>query len=288
VLGRRRCRVRLFFLPVGAATAVSAQNPVRCIATRLSDGVVVTNDPNIHCGQAPSTGTYGGLFFGWAKVPAGWSFEIQVPVQFNQVLHGIAGPPSEQLQVVTTSTTGPTSVGAFVTVPAGLTTSLPVARSFPLNQAVAFSGTSVTSHSEGPFVQVAGSPTSFSLATTLAACTASEEKGETPVAKFAASQRTTSELGVTIWEVHPDGAGVDRLVGRDASGDSVVEMTLHRDAPGVDVVDVETDAGTLRLTPDGVASASSAEARRLGLDVGADLGKDAIRLSSARRSRRTH
>jgi hypothetical protein len=113
----------------------------------------------------------------------------------------------------------------------------------------------------------------------LAACSTSEDTNEsTPVAKFAASQQTTSELGVTIWEVHPDGAGVDRLVGRDASGERVVEMTLHRNAPGEDVVDMETDAGTLRLTPDGVASASSADARRLGLDVGKDLGKDAIRL----------
>src|SRR5450432_2729218 len=117
--------------------------------------------------------------------------------------------------------------------------------------------------------------------TALAACTTSEEARELPVAKFAASQRTTIELGVTIWEVHPDGAGMDRLVGRDESGDRVVEMTLHRDPQGEDVVDVEAEAGTLRLTPAGVASSSSAEARQLGLDVGADLGKDAVRLDDA-------
>ena len=123
--------------------------------------------------------------------------------------------------------------------------------------------------------------TGMLLITALAGCTASEERGESPVAKFAATQRTTIELGVTIWEVHPDGAGVDRLVGRDNAGDRVVEMTLHRDAPGEDVIDVEADAGTLRLTPDGVVTASSSEARRLGLDLGADLGKDAIRLDEA-------
>lgn len=154
-----------FFLPVGATPAVTAQNPVRCIATRLSDGHTVTVDPNIHCGQAPSTGTYGGLFFGWATVPRGWAFEIQVPVRFSQALRGLAGPASEQLRVTTSSTSGATNLAAYVTVPAPLVTSLPVARSFALNQTVAFSGTSETIHSEGPFVQVAGSPTTFTLGT---------------------------------------------------------------------------------------------------------------------------
>ena len=106
-----------FFLPTGASLAVTAQNPVRCIGTRLSDGYTTTTDPSIHCSQTPSVGAAGGLFFGYAVTPRGWLFEIQVPVRFDKVLHGLASPPAEKLAVVTSSTNGPRTVESFVTVP---------------------------------------------------------------------------------------------------------------------------------------------------------------------------
>lgn len=106
-----------FFLPTGASVAVSAQNPVRCVATRLSDGFTTTTDPAIQCSQTPSLGAAGGLFFGYAVTPHGWLFEIQVPVRFDKVLHGLASPPAEKLAVVTSTTNGPRAVEAFVTVP---------------------------------------------------------------------------------------------------------------------------------------------------------------------------
>lgn len=106
-----------FFPPAGASVAVSAQNPVRCIGTRLSDGFTTTTDPNIHCSQTPSNGTNGGLFFGYAVAPRGWAFEIQVPVQFNRELKGLAGPRADNLKVIASSTNGTQHVEAWVTVP---------------------------------------------------------------------------------------------------------------------------------------------------------------------------
>jgi hypothetical protein len=106
-----------FFPPPGALVAVSAQNPVRCIATRLSDGATFTNDPNIHCSQTSSAGTNGGLFFGWANLPRAYAFEIQVPVQFNKELKGMAGPAADRLKVITSTSNGTKLVEAWVNVP---------------------------------------------------------------------------------------------------------------------------------------------------------------------------
>jgi len=106
-----------FFPPPGASVAVSAQNPVRCIATRLSDGATFTTDPNIHCSQTATAGTNGGLFFGWANLPRAYAFEIQVPVQFNKELKGIAGPAADRLKVITSTSNGTKLVEAWVNVP---------------------------------------------------------------------------------------------------------------------------------------------------------------------------
>ncbi len=114
-----------FFLPPGASTAVSATTPVRCIATRLSDGFTTTTDPNIHCAQTAATGTYGGLFFGYAVTPHGWAFEIQVPVHFDRVLGGITAPSTDKVTVVTSSANGPKTVSAYVTVPLHATVNYP-------------------------------------------------------------------------------------------------------------------------------------------------------------------
>lgn len=130
--------------------------------------------------------------------------------------------------------------------------------------------------------RLVGSALAIVIAAAAPACLdASDEPSEAPIARFAASERSTSEMGVKIWEVRNDGTE-DHLIGRDASSARVVEMVLHRDpAAAVETVDIETvfpGSGTVRLTATGVTSASSASARRLGLDVSSDLGPDAIRI----------
>ncbi len=106
-----------FQLPPGAELAISAQNPVVCQSTRLSDGTVVTSDPNIHCLQTPGAGTYGGLDFGYAIVPSGWAFEIRVPVQLNRALLGMAGPATDKLKVGVNTSSDYRVVEAWVTAP---------------------------------------------------------------------------------------------------------------------------------------------------------------------------
>ncbi len=130
--------------------------------------------------------------------------------------------------------------------------------------------------------RLVGSALTIVLAATTPACVeASDEQTDAPIAKFAASERTTSEMGVKTWEVRNDGTE-DHLTGRDASSERVVEMILHRDrTAAVETVDAETvfpGSGTVRLTAAGVATASSADARRLGLGVSSDLGPNAVRL----------
>lgn len=74
-----------FFLPSGATLAISADNPVICQA-QFGSNPPIENDPAIRCNQTASFGGFGGLFFGFAEVPTGFSFQIMVPVRFNQSL----------------------------------------------------------------------------------------------------------------------------------------------------------------------------------------------------------
>lgn len=106
-----------FQLPAGTTLAVSAQTPVVCMSTRLSDGLVVTEDANIHCSQTAMAGTHGGLDFGYAVVPRGWMFEIRVPVQFNRELLGMAGPSADKLKVGVITTNDYRVPEAWVTAP---------------------------------------------------------------------------------------------------------------------------------------------------------------------------
>jgi hypothetical protein len=101
-----------FFLPDGASLAISQATPVYCFATRF-DGTGYTPIPsgnNGACLQQPETGTSGGLFFGYAQVPPGWFFQIQVPVVYNKKLLGIGGPTSHRLTVAAHSAYAPYTV----------------------------------------------------------------------------------------------------------------------------------------------------------------------------------
>jgi hypothetical protein len=98
-----------FFLPTGATLAISADNPVICQA-QLGSNPPIEKDPAIRCNQAPGAGAFGGLFFGFAEVPRGFSFQIMVPVRFNQSLR------PGTLGVAVSSAGGRTDVSASVNV----------------------------------------------------------------------------------------------------------------------------------------------------------------------------
>ena len=98
-----------FFPPLGANLAISASNPVYCIVGKLNGSITpynVPNDANGGCSQTPSTGRYGGYYFGYSVLPPGWYLEIKVPVVFTQQLFGIAGPATHRLTVAALSTYG--------------------------------------------------------------------------------------------------------------------------------------------------------------------------------------
>jgi hypothetical protein len=99
-----------FFLPPGATLAISADNPVICQA-QFGSNPPIENDPAIRCNQTPSSGAFGGLFFGFAEVPKGFSFQIMVPVRFNQSLR------PGTLGVAVSTVGGRTDVRASVNVP---------------------------------------------------------------------------------------------------------------------------------------------------------------------------
>ncbi len=108
-----------FFFPEGTELAISSQNPVRCILRRLRDGYsenVPLPGNTGACSQTPANGPNGGWQFGFAVVPSGWSFEINVPVKFNRVLNGLAEPPQRRLRVLTSSANGTVVTEQFVVV----------------------------------------------------------------------------------------------------------------------------------------------------------------------------
>jgi hypothetical protein len=96
-----------FFLPPGASLAVSAANPVKCFIGNGS-----TSGPAPNCLQVPVPGNTGGAFFGFQSgLAVNWSFEIHVPVIFNQP---IVGAP---LRVSTASDWGTEDSFVAVTAP---------------------------------------------------------------------------------------------------------------------------------------------------------------------------
>jgi len=96
-----------FFLPTGASFAVSGANPVQCF---IGNGRTSGTAPN--CLQQAGVGNTGGAFFGFQSgLAPGWSFEIQVPVIFNQSI------TSSPLRVSTSSVWGTRDSFVGVTAP---------------------------------------------------------------------------------------------------------------------------------------------------------------------------
>jgi NedA-like, galactose-binding domain len=129
---------------------------------------------------------------------------------------------------------------------------------------------------------IRGSLCSIAALGMITACTAderAEDAAQAPVARFAASVRSTADLGVAAWEVRPDGADA-RVIGRDAASARQVELIIRRDAAAPDervrIDAVYPDAGELQLSSTGVVEAAPSDyLRRLAEDVHADLGAGA-------------
>ena len=100
-----------------------------------------------------------------------------------------------------------------------------------------------------------------------------------PIARFVASSQSTSELGVSTWEVRNDGTN-DHVIGLDASSERQIEFVVRRDAVTPDErVRLESDEGAFELTNAGaIENATSDAARRLGVDVHADVGPNGTQL----------
>src|SRR4051812_47984980 len=95
-----------FFLPDGAVLAISQANPVYCwiaVGSGQPGLVPPTGDPNGACSQTPSTGNFGGLFFGWHALAPTGALEIQVPVLYTKKLLGIGGPATHPLTLAVSS-----------------------------------------------------------------------------------------------------------------------------------------------------------------------------------------
>src|SRR5450432_716541 len=94
-----------------------------------------------------------------------------------------------------------------------------------------------------------------------------------PIARFVASPQSTSELGVSTWEVRNDGTN-DHVIGLDASSERQIEFVVRRDAATPDVrVRLESDEGSFELTKAGaIENATSDAVLRLAVDVHADVG----------------
>lgn len=111
-----------FFLPDGATLAIDGTNRVRCYAIKFTTPTQVIdftdNPPGFQggCSQTPSTGTSGGLFFGYAKIAPGWQVDIRVPVRYNKQLLGSGGPTSHRLIAVANTTWGTAIPFVAVTV----------------------------------------------------------------------------------------------------------------------------------------------------------------------------
>lgn len=111
-----------FFLPDGATLAIDSTNPVRCYAIKFTTPTQViefTNNPSGFqgsCSQTPSTGTFGGLFFGYAVIAPGWQVDIRVPVRYNRQLLGLSGPTSHRLSAVANTNWGTATPFVPVTV----------------------------------------------------------------------------------------------------------------------------------------------------------------------------
>jgi hypothetical protein len=100
-----------------------------------------------------------------------------------------------------------------------------------------------------------------------------------PSARFVASPQSKAELGVSTWEVHNDGT-TTQVIGLDASSERRIEFVVRPDSSTPDErVRFENDEGSFELTKAGaIENATSDAARRLGVDVHADVGPNGTRI----------
>lgn len=126
----------------------------------------------------------------------------------------------------------------------------------------------------------------MSALTLLAACTDTgpDRPTDPAIATLVASPRSLADLGVTTWEVSPDGTDV-RVIGRDAASQRKVDLIIRRDvAAPEDRVRIETlfpDRGEVELTRTGVVDGAASEyQRQLAADVHTDLGPGATPVAS--------
>ena len=118
-----------------------------------------------------------------------------------------------------------------------------------------------------------GSALALVLAAAAPACIdASDDATDAPITTLAASTATTTNLGITAWEVRPE-ADAFRLIGRSAAGDRKAELVARTAGDRIDVQVEYPEAGSLVLARDGVVDgASSPVLANLGAAVIADLG----------------
>lgn len=159
-----------FFLPDGATLAIDSTNRVRCYAIRFTTPTQVIeftdNPPGFqgNCSQTPSTGTSGGLFFGYAVVAPGWQVDIRVPIRYNKQLLGLAGPTSHRLTAVAQTVWG--NVAPFVAVTAYYQASFQNLQSSGISATTATLGVNLFSYFKGGQLYVDyGTTNSFGLTT---------------------------------------------------------------------------------------------------------------------------
>jgi hypothetical protein len=112
-----------FFLPqqggvYSVELAISAQNPVLCYrGTGSTYQSVPATDSTGACLQTPTTGPFGGLFFGWSKLDANGNhwLEIQVPVRYTR-----QSPGALQVKTSTFSVAG--GISSAITLDVGYRT----------------------------------------------------------------------------------------------------------------------------------------------------------------------
>lgn len=120
--------------------------------------------------------------------------------------------------------------------------------------------------------RLVGSALALVLAAAAPACLDAQDDSAEPVATLAASSTTTSNLGVTAWEIRAEGDAF-RLIGRDSAGERKAELVVRTAGERIGVQVEYPEAGSLVLARDGaVDGASSPVLAQIGAAVIADVG----------------
>ncbi len=121
--------------------------------------------------------------------------------------------------------------------------------------------------------RLVGSALALVLAAAAPACLdASDDATATDIMPLAASATTASNLGITAFEVHPDGDAF-RVIGRSASGERMAEAVVRTAGERIDVQAEYPEQGSLVLARDRVIDgATTPVLAQLGAALIADLG----------------